>query len=365
MKTNGLLIVLSFLLFACTTQNEFSFSGTISGDAEGLVYLMDREDGKWIAIDSSEIVDGVFSFNGTVNAPVIYYLKTDAIGRNFFPVFMENSNMNCNIKLSPEVDYTIEGSSTHLEFDLVNDDLDVYKEEMDAIYQQYRTASSAFDTIRLNELLEQYDAKDEEQNQFILAYANDNPESYVAPYMVARYSFSFDEMDLEPIVNNFDESIMDSKYAIQLKERLDLLKRVAIGQAATDFEQELVDGQMLKLSSLYGTYLLVDFWASWCGPCRAENPNLVKNYRVFHKKGFDILGVSFDDNREKWLKAISDDELSWLQVSDLEGWGNAAGKLYGIRSIPSNILLDPDGVIIAKNIRGDDLNDKLQEIFGE
>jgi thiol-disulfide isomerase/thioredoxin len=118
-----------------------------------------------------------------------------------------------------------------------------------------------------------------------------------------------------------------------------------------------------KLSSFYGKVLLVDFWATWCGPCRRENPNVVAAYKEFSRKGFDILGVSFDKNKEKWTRAISDDQLTWHQLSDLEGWNNAAGKLYGIRSIPSNLLLDQNGIIIAKNLMGDDLTNKLEELL--
>jgi thiol-disulfide isomerase/thioredoxin len=110
-------------------------------------------------------------------------------------------------------------------------------------------------------------------------------------------------------------------------------------------------------------YLLIDFWASWCAPCREENPNLVALYNKYHGKGFNIFGVSFDSNRDRWLKAIADDSLTWTHVSDLKGWENAVGKLYGIRSIPSNVLLDSNGIIMAKNIMGNDLKAKLEELF--
>ncbi len=120
---------------------------------------------------------------------------------------------------------------------------------------------------------------------------------------------------------------------------------------------------MVSLHDLKGKYVLVDFWASWCGPCRGENPNVVAAFNKYKDKGFTVFGVSFDQNKDKWMQAIAADKLAWTQVSDLKGWGNEAGKIYGITSIPQNILLDKEGKIVAKNLRGADLDAKLAEII--
>ena len=147
---------------------------------------------------------------------------------------------------------------------------------------------------------------------------------------------------MEESVNKFDVSIDSSLYTQTVKKLVETLKSVQIGKAAPDFAMNDSLGNQFQLSSLKGKVLLVDFWAAWCMPCRRENPNIVKANRLYNKKGFDILGCSFDTDREKWLKAIKDDKLTWHHVSDLQGWDSAAGKLYGINSIPANVLLDKD-----------------------
>ena len=145
---------------------------------------------------------------------------------------------------------------------------------------------------------------------------------------------------------------------------LDIYSNVAIGQHAPGIHQFTPDSSTLSLSSLKGKYVLIDFWASWCGPCRRENPNIVQAYQQFKDKGFTVLGVSYDTKKANWKKAIEDDHLDWNQVSTLDGWANSTSKEYGIKAIPSNVLVDKDGIIIAKNLFGKKLLEKLEEVLG-
>jgi peroxiredoxin len=150
-----------------------------------------------------------------------------------------------------------------------------------------------------------------------------------------------------------------------LKERVAIMKTVAAGQKAPDFTMNDVDGKPVALSSKIGSkLLLIDFWAAWCGPCRQENPNVVKVFAEYHKKGFDVFGISLDNNREDWVKAIADDKLTWTQVSDLQRGDNAAAKLYAVNAIPANFLLDETGTIIGRNLRGEALYNKVNEVLG-
>ena len=181
----------------------------------------------------------------------------------------------------------------------------------------------------------------------------------------AGHDINIDE--IEPLFNQLSATVKAWPSALQFKERMDIAKRTSIGQMAADFTQADTLGNPVSLSSLRGKYLLVDFWASWCGPCRAENPNVVNAFNKYKDKGFSVLGVSLDRPGAKaaWLKAIHDDKLAWTHVSDLQFWNNAVAQLYGIQSIPQNLLLDPTGRIIGKNLRGQDLHNKLEEVLGK
>jgi peroxiredoxin len=162
-----------------------------------------------------------------------------------------------------------------------------------------------------------------------------------------------------------DTAVANTEMIKNLKERVVKMKAVAVGQKAPDFTMNDPEGNQVSFYSKIGSkLLLVDFWAAWCGPCRNENPNVVKVYKEFNKKGFDVFGVSLDQKKDDWVKAIADDNLTWTHVSDLQYWNNAAAKMYAVNSIPANFLLDENGIIIGRNLRGEALYNKVKEVLG-
>jgi len=368
MKNLLTILLISGILFSCNNapenKNSFTINATVNDDITGMAYLYKRDGGKWKTLDSSMVQNKAFSFDGNIDIPEVYYINFKG-QRGYAPIFIEPADINVNINMSDIGNPEVTGSGTHAVYKLYTDQNNAYDLQMEEMWSKIKESQNSGNEEEAAALKEQFDQLDAEKNDFVLQFAKENNSSVASAYIVLRNVYYYDETDLEPVVNAFDPSISESSYVKTLSDRVETMKRTAVGQPAVDFTMVDPEGNPLTLSSLYGKYLLVDFWASWCGPCRRENPNVVNAFNKYHEKGFDILGVSFDKDKEKWLKAVEDDKLTWNHVSDLKGWDNAAGKLYAISSIPANILLDPEGKIIAKNLREEDLHNKLGELLGE
>ena len=329
------------------------------------LFLSRRASGNWINLDSALVSPAATAeFKGTLESPEMLYLRLENSGKEI-PFFAENSNIVILPDFGKAENTRVSGSSVHDEYTSYLSSLADLNAEKDQAYKLYMEANKSGDETKKKEAVEKFgelSSIEMERNKgFIMA----NSGSWVSPFIIRSsmsYALSLDE--LKTLVSILDEKLNASVYVKQLKDHIAILEKVAIGMAFTDFQLPTPEGKELSLSDIAGkNYLLIDFWASWCGPCRRENPNVVALYNDFKENGFEILGVSFDTNRENWLKAIEDDKLSWHHVSDLNGWGNAAGKLYGINSIPHTVLLDPNGVIIEKNLTTDELREKLNKFL--
>jgi peroxiredoxin len=197
-------------------------------------------------------------------------------------------------------------------------------------------------------------------------YLSENPASPIAMFIFRQFvGYDINADEAEPVFLSLSEKLRSGPAGKEMAEKIEIAKKTGVGRMAMDFTQNDTLGNPVSLSSFKGKYVLIDFWASWCGPCRQENPNVVKAFNNYKDKGFTVLGVSLDqpNAKDKWMKAIHDDNLTWTQVSDLKFWGNAVAVQYGIQAIPQNFLIDPQGKIIGKNLRGEALNKKLETLF--
>jgi peroxiredoxin len=239
-------------------------------------------------------------------------------------------------------------------------------DEYSRLSKEYAALSRAKDRDGMNKLDARFDSLDTQTRQVNKEYFLNNPQSSYALFALNEYAgYDINAADVEPLFQKLPASAQQSYSGKDLADRIAIAKKTGVGMYAMDFTQNDTAGVPVKLSSFKGRYVLVDFWASWCGPCRAENPNVVQAFNKYKDKGFTVLGVSLDrpGQKEKWVKAIHDDQLYWTQVSDLNFWDNAVAKQYGIEAIPQNYLLDPQGKIIAKSVRGEELEKKLDEIY--
>ncbi len=238
------------------------------------------------------------------------------------------------------------------------------KDRISAVSKEYDSASAKKNHRAMDSLDKEYDALDLEEKQLVMDHAKSHPGSIVSAFLIYdHFSYNARLGQLDSLYAGLDTTVRSSFYGKQLQNIIDKMKLTAIGKPAPEFSNPDAGGKPVSLSSFRGKYVLLDFWASWCGPCRQENPNIVKAYQRFHPKGFEIFGVSLDDTKSDWLQAIKKDELNWTQVSDLKGWQAEAADLYGVKAIPMNFLLDKNGIIVAKGLRGDELEGKLSELL--
>lgn len=340
-------------LMACQSDPSFTIKGHITHAGTHKVVALYEGDRK---LDSAFLnEDGAFQLKRSAVQPRLFHV---VIGGKRFPLIMQNGHTaQFHTNLQEEYAYTLEGDvSPRLQaFAQINQDMLQFR---DSLERAFFTQSAGLVDPELAQLRTHFQIQ---ERQYMQAYEQkavqfageeaDLAGFFAMSTLIPEYSEAAIIQYAESIGDRYEENALVREF----KENAQKLKRLAIGQPAPDFESFTFNNRSVKLSDFKGKITLVDFWASWCPPCREENPNLVRLYKQYKSKGFDILGVSLDNNPGAWLRAMEADQLEWTNVSDLQAWGGEVVELYRLTSIPVSYVLDREGIIVAKNLRGEEL----------
>lgn len=354
----GLLGILSSGMIACSNSDTIQVGGVIENPGNIKVVSFYEGDNK---LDSTFIADGNrFKFERSATQE---RLLTIVVGKNRYPVILEpGQELTFNVDLQHPEQYEVKGSQLSQklkEFAPQKARIDFVR---DSLQQVFTKESSNLDANGIqnlrSQMLMQFEPFFKNYINQAVAFAEKNND-LAGFYVMSTLDPEMGENELIAYVDKIKNDFQNNRYVTEFKVEVDKLRKLAIGQPGPEIQAYTPDNKMIKLSDFKGKYVLVDFWASWCMPCREENPNIVRLYNIFKDKNFTVLGVSLDNNPGSWMRAISDDKLTWTNISDLQAWSSPLIIDYSIKGIPASYLLDEQGVIIAKNLRGKQLEDFL------
>lgn len=364
MKKLIYLLVTVSMLTACNNGNKsYTITGTVEGATDGdTVYLRTKEGRQFIKLDSAIIKNGSFSFKGTQDTTVSRYITYNATGKEGLMIdfFLENGKININLTRNND---SATGSPS-------NDAYQEIRSQVNSLNMQREDVYESMTDTTLTDEQRQIKGKeiDNLENKIIdvlKAGINKNIANAVGIQLLKQNFYYMSVEELDPLISQIPAAYNHDETIIKIKENVEKMKATAAGQKFTDFAMQTPDGKSVKLSDYVGKgkVVLVDFWASWCGPCRREMPNLVEAYAKYKNSNFEIVGVSLDQNNDSWKDAIKKLNITWPQMSDLKYWNCEGAKLYAVSSIPHTVLIDKEGTIIARGLHGEELQEKLDEVL--
>ena len=364
MKKFTYLLAVAAVFAACNGGNKgYTVTGTVEGAADGdTVYLQTVQGRQLVKLDSAIIKGGTFTFDGTQDTTASRYITYQAAGKDGVAIdfFLENGKIQINLA---QENKSATGTAN-------NDIYQEIKNQSSGLNKQMKDIYESMSDTTLND--EQRDAKIKEmdvlENKMIditKAAIKQNITNPVGILLLKQNYYYMDVAELDPLMPQIPAAYDNDEIVNKIKGNVEKMKATAVGQKVTDFEMQTPEGKAVKLSDYVGKgkVVLIDFWASWCGPCRREMPNLVEAYAKYKNKNFEIVGVSLDRDGEAWKDGIKKLNITWPQMSDLQYWNSEGAKLYAVSSIPHTVLIDGEGTIIARGLHGDELQEKLAEVI--
>lgn len=361
--------LLSLVIASCKDKNSFTISGTLNNPGKvKKVYVLEADSVRINMIDSVNLSeDGKFEIKHTSPFANLYKLR---IGNHIFDLVAQNGeSIDFKTDLNDTTHaYTITGSSESEKMQEYNKLSNLYGDKTSKVVAEYQDKLEKLghesDSL-MSVYRPKFMAAQDEYSQATLKFMNDNKSSLASLYAALSLDQNKYEQQLiayaDAIKGNFAGNLAAKKFT----EQMEFAKPISIGHKAPAFEIGTSDGRTIKLSDYKGKYVMLDFWASWCGPCRQEMPNVVKQYAAFKDKGFNILGISLDEDKTAWLAAAKQMNMTWDQASELQKWTGPTEKTFHIEAIPANFIIDPQGTIVAKNLTGTDLEDFLKKTFNK
>ncbi|RZK27278.1 MAG: AhpC/TSA family protein [Flavobacterium sp.] len=350
---------IAFVAIICASTNSFAQQAKINGEVKemgnGEINISYYE-GSEAKKSTIKVIDDQFTWTASMPEP---QKITIMFPRRAVWVYVEGGTMQFKAHIDSLSNAKLTGSKTQTEANNYEQLLKPFTAQENPLYQKYGKVSKE-DQLALEQKLQYLRLQ---KREIANKYIKEHPESAFSLMLITDRAMMGSYKDINPVYSMLGAKVKSSSEGKRLGDRLAILKRSEIGTPVFNFSQADTEGKMVSFSSFKGKYVLIDFWASWCGPCRAENPNVLKAYNTYKDKDFTVLGISLDDKAENWKKAIKDDGMPWTQLSDLKGFKNAVSSYYGIMAIPSTLLVDPRGNIIAKDLRGAILDKKLEELF--
>ncbi|WP_420601878.1 redoxin domain-containing protein [Flagellimonas sp.] len=363
-------IIASGVLFlaSCNSKSEgFTLNGTVTGELENgtQVYLKTTDSlNQLIDIDTTTVENGVFNFKGEQAQPQLHYIFLES-NRGNVPFFLENGKISLKFQKDSLNYAKLKGTLQNDLFMNFMDESRILSERAASMQNDMRTAAQQRDTATATALREEFMEFQEEAKAFNVTFAKENPNAMISVLIIGNLMMS-KALPNDEILEMFEALTPEMKATVageKLKEQLDKMKTTEIGGIAPEFSAPTPNGDLLALSDVKGKLTLIDFWAAWCRPCRAENPNIVAVYNKYHDKGFNVIGVSLDTRAEDWTNAIEKDSLTWNHISNLKRFQDPIAQLYNINAIPAAFLVDENGVIVAKDLRGPALEQKVAELL--